>query len=170
VGKQMNFGALALMGLGAVGAVAGTLQLQGRNTFLNPDGTTPVFNTVTQNKDISIEKSSDGYFRVTALVNGKPSNFIVDTGANFVAIPEAEARKIGINVAIIDFNQTADSPAGKVLAGQVVLRSVTLGGIRKTDIPAYVIKGDMPFSLLGMSYLSLFSNVSIQDSRLVLTP
>ncbi len=151
------------------------LELQGRNTFIDPDGTNaPSFNTITgftpQDNTIVIPRGEDGYYHVELRVNGVVSQFIVDTGSNFVTITEAEARRLGIDTDALDFNLVAESSNGKIAAAMLTVDSIQLYGRTEKDVETVVLKSSMPTSLLGMSYLSRFSNISISGSNMVLTP
>jgi aspartyl protease family protein len=94
-----------------------------------------------------------GMFHGEGSINGLPIRFMVDTGATFVAMSAREAVRLGI-----DFQkgrpvmmQTAN---GRVMNYLVTLDRVRLGDIELSGIEGVVGEQDMPFALLGMSFLN----------------
>jgi len=175
VGKFVRALHIIAAGAAVVAAPVSALELQGRNTFIDPDGTNaPSFNTITgfspSDNAIVIPRGEDGYYHVDLRVNGVTSGFIVDTGSNYVTISEGVARRLGIDTAALDFNIAAQSPSGEITAAITSVASIRLYGREEKDVEAVILKSDMPTSLLGMSYLSRFSNISISGSNMVLTP
>jgi aspartyl protease family protein len=94
-----------------------------------------------------------GHFVSEGAVNGLPLRFLVDTGATLVAIPAAQARRLGIDYrrGIRGQSQTA---AGIVPVFRVTLDSVSLGGITIHQVDAVVLESTMDVALLGMSFLN----------------
>src|SRR5262245_15553630 len=94
-----------------------------------------------------------GMFYAEGAVNGVPMRFMVDTGATYVSMSAKDAMRLGVNfhkgqpVAM----QTAN---GTVIKYQVRLDSVKLGGIELQGVDGVVGEQDMPFALLGMSFLN----------------
>ena len=92
-------------------------------------------------------------FYVSGRVNGKPTGFIVDTGASHVVLSGEEARKLGLRY-------TTHKPvrvhtaSGRDLAYEISLDSVSIGGIVLSNVPALITRGRAPgVGLLGMSFL-----------------
>ena len=101
-----------------------------------------------------LSADSAGHFFADASVNGLPVRFIVDTGATFIALPQREAERLGINYRAgrASYTRTAN---GVVEVYVVKLDSVRIGGIDLHNVDATVHVGaglDMP--LLGMSFLN----------------
>ena len=117
---------------------------------------------------IQIPVNADGHYYLTAQLNDKPVNFVVDTGATTIALSRDEAKRIGINVDNLAFTAQARTANGVVATAPVVIDSFQIGDIHDTNVMAMVIDGDLGQSLLGMSYLSRFARVSIESDRLVL--
>ncbi|MFZ9037205.1 MAG: retropepsin-like aspartic protease family protein [Gammaproteobacteria bacterium] len=92
------------------------------------------------------------YFGDGAIIEEK-TRFLVDTGATYVTLSGNKAGQLGI-----DFRKGSPSQvqtaAAAVMAWTVKLDSVSVGGIRMSNIDATVIAGDQPFEvLLGNSFL-----------------
>ncbi|MAT94506.1 MAG: TIGR02281 family clan AA aspartic protease [Halioglobus sp.] len=102
---------------------------------------------------VSIARNSAMQYQTTALINGRSTLVMIDTGANVVAMSEAHARSLGVDTrdAQASVVQTA---SGVTAARQVTLRSVNVGGIQVDNVQASVLEGDFPaVILLGMTYL-----------------
>jgi len=79
----------------------------------------------------------------------------VDTGATYVALGEAEARRLGI-----DFSKGRRAPfntANGVVEGHMVtLNRLRLGQVEVYQVEAVVMPAAMPVILLGNSFLNRF--------------
>lgn len=117
---------------------------------------------------IEVPMGNDGHFHLTAQVNGTPVSFIIDTGASSIALGPADAARVGIDPDRLAYAGQARTANGTVGTAAVTLDSVTLGEIHDTGVPAMVLQSDLDQSLMGMSYLSRFARVSIQQNRLIL--
>ena len=102
---------------------------------------------------ITLAADSRGMFHAEGSINGVPVRFMVDTGATFVGMSANEARRLGI-----DYQkgrkvmmQTAN---GRVVNYLVTLDRVRLGDIELAGVEGVVGDQDMPFALLGMSFLN----------------
>lgn len=94
-----------------------------------------------------------GHFITDGSINGVPMRFLVDTGATFISLGAADARRARIDAAkgTPAMTMTAN---GTVRVWRVKLTSVKLGGITLADVDATVHEQDMPVVLLGMSFLN----------------
>jgi aspartyl protease family protein len=87
------------------------------------------------------------------MINGAPMRFIVDTGASFVSLGRGDALRAGIDFTKGEpaMMQTAN---GVVRAWKVRLDSVRVGDVTLRNVEGIVHGSDMPFALLGMSFLN----------------
>jgi aspartyl protease family protein len=102
---------------------------------------------------VTLSSNERGQFIANSLVNGGPMRFLVDTGANVVAIPGTEARRLGIDFArgVRGIAQTANGPAPTY---RIKLDSVKVGDIELLNVDAIVMDGGgLAVPLLGMSFL-----------------
>ncbi|MEL6609000.1 MAG: TIGR02281 family clan AA aspartic protease [Pseudomonadota bacterium] len=118
--------------------------------------------------DIVVPRSRDGHFYLTLTINDAPVRFVVDTGATDMVLSEADAARVGINLDSLAYTGQASTANGIVRTARVFLDEVTLGGITDRGVRASVNGGALNTSLLGMSYLSRFDTLQIQDGRLTL--
>ena len=94
-----------------------------------------------------------GHFLTTGSINGTSVKFLVDTGASKVSLGASDARRIGIDPGKgqLGFVDTANGQASVSL---VKLDTVRVGEIVLNNVDALVHEQDMPFALLGMSFLN----------------
>jgi len=116
---------------------------------------------------IALARHDDGHFYAGAEVNGSTIEFMVDTGASVVSLSRADAERAGITVDPDLFEVVAEGASGPVMGIAVVLREVSLGDHRVTDVPALVL-ADSGQSLLGQNFLSKFQSVSIENDQMML--
>lgn len=121
-----------------------------------------------QEGEISVPRMPDGHFYLTAEVNGTPIEFVVDTGATDVVLSNADAERAGIDTDNLAFFGRAMTANGPVQTAPVNLETVAVGAFRDENVRASVNGGELHVSLLGMSYLSRFETLQIQDGRLTL--
>ena len=123
------------------------LQLGGAPVSLGPSARTA------QTAEAVLSAGPGGHFTAIGSINGRSVQFMVDTGATFIAISQAEAQRIGIDFKNGEpaVTQTANGP---IAVHIVTLSSVRLGGLELAQVRAVVVPSAMPFVLLGNSFLS----------------
>ena len=102
----------------------------------------------------TLSADARGQFFAMGSINGGSVRFLVDTGATFVALPAAEARRLGIDYLRGQRGQiqTANGPA---TAYRVKLDTVRIGDIAVDNVDAVVSENNaMGVALLGMSFLN----------------
>jgi len=102
---------------------------------------------------VTLVADSRGQFMTTGSINGAVIQMLVDTGATFVALGVADARRMGINYLQGEraMSRTAN---GMARVYKVKLESVKVGDISLTNVDATIHESEMPFALLGMSFLN----------------
>jgi aspartyl protease family protein len=107
-------------------------------------------------REILIAAGPGGHFVTSGQINGKPVQFMVDTGATVVAMGRQEADRLGI-----DWKKgqpgMGHTAAGVVTTHGVSLTSVRIGDVEVFGVNAMILPAEMPFILLGNSFLSRFS-------------
>ncbi|MEZ5512214.1 MAG: TIGR02281 family clan AA aspartic protease [Gammaproteobacteria bacterium] len=117
-------------------------------------------------KQVVIRKNDNDQYLVNGSINGQSVKFLVDTGANTVAMNEMDARRLGLQYRI-DGTESQVVTAGGVNKSWVVkLESVKVGEIQVSNVEAVVVQGGYPAQvLLGMTYLN---HVKLQEHNSVL--
>lgn len=121
----------------------------------------------TKKASFSVTPSYGGTYKTTGSINGKTTEFIIDTGASTVSINSKFADILGI-----DYKNGKEvnvlTASSKVTGYMVSLDTVTLGSIRLNNIDATVLEGEQPeIALLGMSFLKYLTVVN-EDGRMKL--
>ena len=104
---------------------------------------------------ISLPADSGGHFMASGSINGRPVQFMVDTGASSVALGVNDAERIGLPWRA---GQTVriGTANGVVQGWRIKLASVRIGDVEIYEVDAVVTPQALPFVLLGNSYLSRF--------------
>jgi len=104
-------------------------------------------------QSVTLAADPRGHFFMDGAVNGNPMRFLVDTGATVVALPAADARRLGLDYrkGQPGFTNTA---GGVVQAYRIKLDRVRLGDIELNAVDAVVIERGLDIALLGMSFLN----------------
>lgn len=123
---------------------------------------------VSENGRIDVPRGPDGHYHLTLTVNGKPLNFIVDTGATDMVLSRSDAQRVGIDLEELRFFGRANTANGTVETARVTLDSVALGPHLDRNVSARVNGGEMQGSLLGMRYLERFERLEIAGDQLTL--
>lgn len=118
---------------------------------------------------VEVPRSRDGHYYLTLRVNGAPVDFVVDTGASEIVLTKEDAARAGLAVERLQFYGKAKTANGEVRTAPVRLEEVNIGGLRDTDVPAFVNEGEMFRSLLGMTYLNRWDRIEIAEGKLILT-
>lgn len=106
-------------------------------------------------QEIVLPVGLGGHFTTGGAINGRPVQFMVDTGATLVALSQAEAARIGLDLrdAPRAMTQTAN---GAVPVHRVSLGTVRVGEVEVANVEAVVVPAQMPYVLLGNSFLGRF--------------
>lgn len=131
------------------------------NRYLKP---TPV--SISSTGDLVIPRARDGHFYAPGLVNGKPVNFMVDTGASLVTVSEKFAHTAAISNGIPTIFKTANGNLpGRIVTGvPVTLGPMSVSGVR---VGVGLVGDNASDALLGQSFLSRFE-VVLSKEQMVL--
>lgn len=117
-----------------------------------------------------IALGEDGHFRAEAVVNGVPVRLLVDTGATIVLLSHEDARRVGIDLAGLDWSVPVTTANGPATVAPVTLARVRVGAVELAGVEAAVAEpGKLAASLLGMSFLGALSEAAIRGDRIVLS-
>ena len=114
-----------------------------------------------------LKRDASGQFHITVGVNGSDTRFLVDTGADLVALTEADAEELGLLPGEDAFQPIMQTASGVGYAAPVVIDEVTIGDSSFRDVEAVVVK-DLATNLLGQSLLRRLGKVELQGDRMVI--
>ena len=115
-----------------------------------------------------LKQNSQGHYLASGEINSKAVEFLVDTGATYVAVPEHLARELGL---VKDYEFESMTANGISKSFYTTIESIRLGGIEMMNVPASISTG-MTFDeiLLGMSFLRHFDIRQSKDQLIITAP
>jgi aspartyl protease family protein len=128
----------------------------------------PASPIVTRPGRLAVRAGPNGHFFIDAEVNGEPVRFLVDTGASDIVLSPADARRVGFDPGRLSYTRVYSTANGIVRGAPVTLRSLRVGPLRLSDMPASVNGAAMNGSLLGQSFLKRLKGYSVRKGVLTL--
>ena len=107
-----------------------------------------------------------GHFVTGGSINGRAVEFVVDTGATTISMGEADADRIGLKYKN-NPRYTVGTANGNVAVYKASLDVVRVGDVQVYNVEAAVLPQQMPFILLGNSFLTRFQ-MKRENDRLTL--
>ncbi|MDO7843942.1 retropepsin-like aspartic protease family protein [Sphingomonas immobilis] len=112
-----------------------------------------------------LDRASNGHFLAVANVNDEPIRFVVDTGADIVALTEEDARRAHVRFDPSQYEVVGRGAAGLVRGQEIRIAEIELDGKRASDVQA-VILADGEMSLLGQTFLRKLKEVRITGDQM----
>lgn len=109
---------------------------------------------------LEIKRDASGQFRFSAAVNGQDTGFLIDTGADLVALTVDDAERLGFDINRDDFVPIGQTASGTGYGQPLTIDSIDVGGTELTDVEAVVIDG-LHENLLGQSVLRQLEKVEM---------
>ncbi|HYD97698.1 MAG TPA: TIGR02281 family clan AA aspartic protease [Noviherbaspirillum sp.] len=115
----------------------------------------------------TLQADGQGHYMVNGQINGGSVRMLLDTGATLIALPAADAKRLGIDYkrGRVSYVNTAN---GVVPAYMVRLNTVKVGDIELNQVDAVVQEQGLPIILLGMSFLNR-TEMRREGEQMVLT-
>lgn len=137
----------------SVGQERATVDVDGKRRVLLRGQTYSTQASASDRQSVTLAADRAGHFVTDGQVNGGTVRFLVDTGATAIALPAADAKRLGIDYlkGRPGMTQTA---AGAVPIYVVRLDTVRVGGIELQAVDAIVIEQGLSVALLGMTFLN----------------
>jgi aspartyl protease family protein len=124
---------------------------------------------IASGRTLTLSSGRDAHFELTARIEGRPVDFIVDTGATLVILRESDAASIGIRPSRSEYTATVSTANGQTKAAPATLDRVEAGGITVYGVRALVLPDEALWrNLLGMSFLSKLKRYEVANGRMVL--
>ena len=118
---------------------------------------------------IAIDRDGNGQFKLDAMVNDQPLRMVVDTGADTLALGEADARTIGIDPDPSRYTAMVTTASGTAYAAHVRIDRLEVAGHDLGAVDALVVRG-LTTSLLGLSVLRKVGTVQLSGDRMIIGP
>jgi len=137
----------------AVDRETATLEVDGKKRILRVGQNLAVQPSSSEPARAVLTADSAGHFLTTGTINGVSVRFLVDTGASMISLGAGDASRIGID-ASKGQQSIANTANGQTQVSRVKLDTVRVGEIVLNNVDALVHQQNMPFVLLGMSFLN----------------
>ncbi|WP_435100109.1 retropepsin-like aspartic protease family protein [Arhodomonas sp. AD133] len=112
----------------------------------------------TTRRQARIAPGARGSYHTAGRINGHGVRFLVDTGADLVAIDAGLARRLGIDYRSDGVRMRVSTAGGATRGWRVQLARVRVGEVVVRNVPALVLEGGvLRQPLLGMSFLGRVS-------------
>lgn len=148
-GRTLGRGMLlvaCVIGMALMTVFFADLEEQQRNPNRSPQS-----NQANDHIEVVLERNRSGHYVVTGMINDKPVEFLLDTGATEVVIPIKTAEYLGLSLGRRSRAMTANGP---IVVYSTIIAKLTIGEIRLADIRASINPNMQPQGiLLGMSAL-----------------
>jgi aspartyl protease family protein len=118
---------------------------------------------------LELHRDSSGQFNTVAQVNGEDVSFLVDTGADTIALTVGDAEQLGLDVDTSAFMPIGRTASGVGYGQPVRLDRVEIAGEQFHDVDAVVMDG-LETNLLGQSVLRRLGRVELRGDRMVIHP
>lgn len=130
-----------------------TVEIDGKRRVLKMGQYYHAAATAADRQSVTLAADPRGHFITEGAINGNPVRFLVDTGATMVALPAADAVRLGI-----DYRKgqrgLSSTAGGTVPTYRVRFDSVRLGEIEIAGVDGMVLEHGLNIALLGMSFLN----------------
>jgi len=119
-------------------------------------------------RELRVMRSEGGAFVIVGEVNGRRVPFLVDTGASNTVLSPADAQRVGVDMAALRYDQTAETANGLGYGARWTADRLDIGPIRRDAFPMDINKAPMSGSLLGMSFLDTLESYEVRGDQLIL--
>lgn len=164
--------AIAFAAILAMMLVAGAIMPEADSASSGPAAPAPTQSASAAIGDaqaLVLRRDGSGQFHVTALVEGQDVRFLVDTGADVVALTIDEAEQLGLPVDPGSFQPMMQTASGVGYGAPVTIDSLEVGGQEFRSVPAVVVEG-LTVNLLGQSVLRQLGKVELSGDRMIIRP
>lgn len=118
-----------------------------------------------------VPMASDGHFWVTAEVNGRELDFLIDTGATFTGIGRDAAAELGIQPDTSQAPLELETANGVITATMGKIEALRFGNIEVRGLPVAVPQDTADDTqVIGMNLLSQLASWRVEGEKLVLVP
>ena len=121
----------------------------------------------TKGDETTLHRDGSGRFFMSAQANGRDTRFLVDTGADIVALTTDEAESLDVKFDRANFQPIAKTASGTGMGEHVTIERLTIGDHEFRDVDALVVEG-LDMNLLGQSIIHQLGTVEMHDDTMVI--
>lgn len=119
---------------------------------------------------MTLRKSEDGHFWVSAEVNGHPVRFLIDSGATFTALSARAAREAGVEPGGFGLRTVINTANGAVEAERGEIADLRVGSLAMRNHKVVIADAFGDTNVLGMNFLSELESWRVEGDTMVLVP
>ncbi|MEH6757988.1 MAG: TIGR02281 family clan AA aspartic protease [Parasphingorhabdus sp.] len=116
---------------------------------------------------VSIDRAQDGLFHVTALVNGKPVDMAIDTGATRTIVAPADAERIGLFPHAGTYSNM-ETLNGRVRLSRIKIDKLTVGNREMKGLEIVLGPRTLNQSVVGLDAISRSGPLLVEGNRVTL--
>lgn len=120
--------------------------------------------------EVVLKKARDGHFWVTAAIGDKNVDFLIDTGATYTSLSDAQAREIGVTAAPEYGVVTVSTANGDIEARGGVIAQLSFGNIAVRNLRVLIAPNFGDINVLGMNFLSSLKSWRVEGDNMILAP
>jgi aspartyl protease family protein len=131
--------------------------------------------SLSSHRAVVLTPNAYGHFHADAEINGQKVEFMMDTGATYVALSYESAQALGLSPQNLRFTGRSTTANGVARVAQLTIPSIRLtapngaGSITVKEVSAVVAEpGKMSQNLLGMSFIKQLSVFELKDNMLTM--
>lgn len=156
-GKKLKYLAVWLAAI-----FVGVIFYNNRNNFI------PYVAKVDQEGKIEIQKSADNHFYIMLKVNNVNVLFLIDTGATTTSLTLNDAKRVGIDVNNLKYNQMVNTANGTAFGASAKISNVKIENFKFDDMWVLINQNMSGSSLLGMNFLKQLSGYEVRQDKMIL--
>lgn len=120
--------------------------------------------------EVQLRLGADNHYHAQALVNGKPVDMMIDTGASFTAMGTARARELGVEIDTDAFGHEIRTANGSIKAYPATIDRLQVGDIEMRGVTIFVADEFEDVSVLGMNFLGALKGYRVERNVMILQP
>jgi aspartyl protease family protein len=128
----------------------------------------PGYPVETGDHELTLSEGEDGHFHVYGSINGTRIAFLIDTGATDIVLNPSDAKRLGFDLDILNFDRPFGSANGIGYGARTQVAGLAVGPIVFSDVEVSINKAEMGSSLLGMAFLRRLKSYSVSGGKLIL--
>jgi aspartyl protease family protein len=119
-------------------------------------------------REMVVPQDENGGFMLVGKVNGQRVRFMVDTGASETVLSPDDARRLGIDINGLRYDDPAETANGLGYGARYIVPRLEVGSVVVDDFPVTINQAPMSSSLLGMSFLRKLESFEVRGHQLIL--
>lgn len=128
----------------------------------------PYVANTSQEGKIEIQKSADNHFYIMLKVNNVNVLFLIDTGATTTSLTLNDAKRIGIDMNSLKYNQMVNTANGTAFGASAKISNIQLGNFKIDDMWVLINQNMSGNSLLGMNFLKQLNGYEVRQDKMIL--